>query len=259
MDQRAEILQTYAEQGSVKRTAQTVGCRTTVVSEVLAEEGVKLSPGGRRSLDGADESQVAERYLAGRSLSQLASTFAVSVPTIRGCLRRQGVAARSTGRDKFWTVEQDRQVGQWLDDGASTRTIAERLGVQPGAVSRALRRIRPQPARTGPDSPTWRGGRIVMTGGYVGIRPTEDDLRFCDPRSNGYVAEHRLVAARFLGRKLLPSETVHHLNGQSDDNRLENLQIRQGNHGRGVAMKCQDCGSVNVEAVALGIPLSVNN
>ena len=66
-----------------------------------------------------------------------------------------------------------------------------------------------------------------------------------------YVLEHRLVMARLLGRPLTDEETVHHKDNNKENNAPDNLQLRQGNHGKGACLRCGDCGSYNLEAVPL--------
>ena len=68
---------------------------------------------------------------------------------------------------------------------------------------------------SGSRNPNWQGGRYVEEGGRVFIATND-----------GYIAEHRLVVAKALGRDLRHfDEPIIHLNGNLGDNRLENLYI----------------------------------
>jgi len=89
---------------------------------------------------------------------------------------------------------------------------------------------------------------MVKTDGYVLISVPGHPAA---QSGHNYVAEHRLVMEKLLGRYLEPHETVHHINGIPGDNRPENLQLRSGKHGKGAAYQCLDCGSHNVVAVKL--------
>lgn len=47
------------------------------------------------------------------------------------------------------------------------------------------------------------------------------------------IFEHRFVMEQHLNRQLLRSETVHHINGNRADNRLENLELWSSSHPPG--------------------------
>jgi len=89
-------------------------------------------------------------------------------------------------------------------------------------------------------------GTITQQGYVLIFRPKHPNAQ-----RGGQILEHRVVMEDKIGRLLLPHETVHHINGIRHDNRPENLQLRNGNHGKGWVNRCGDCGSYNIAQESL--------
>lgn len=68
----------------------------------------------------------------------------------------------------------------------------------------------------------WKRGRSVASNGYVLIRVGKKH-HLSDVR--GYAYEHRIVAENKIGRRLLRGEQVHHINGNKQDNSVENTEV----------------------------------
>jgi hypothetical protein len=75
----------------------------------------------------------------------------------------------------------------------------------------------------------WKGGRVIDGQGYVRIYAPEDDRANC----GRYMKEHTLVMEAYLGRRLIKGETIHHINGDRGDNRLDNLELWSKSHPSG--------------------------
>jgi hypothetical protein len=74
--------------------------------------------------------------------------------------------------------------------------------------------------------------RFVDAYGYIQVYvPPNERPPGCEKRTN--LPEHRLVMAKHIGRHLLPEETVHHKNGDRQDNRIQNLELWSKNHTPG--------------------------
>jgi hypothetical protein len=82
---------------------------------------------------------------------------------------------------------------------------------------------RANPSRQpGPNNANWKGGRVVASNGYILVKVGKDHP-MADVR--GYAYEHRLVAAKMLGRSLEPGEEVHHRDRNKQNNAPDNLEI----------------------------------
>jgi hypothetical protein len=148
-------------------------------------------------------------------------------------------------------------VKRYQDDKISANQLAEEHGTNAGVICAILRRqgcpVRSRAegvrlaAQQRYDDHIWfhqrNGGRTKAATGYVFVNIRRDDpmasmAHFRNKGDRiGQILEHRLVMARKVGQPLHPDETVHHKNGIKDDNRLENLDLRAGPHGKGASVE----------------------
>ena len=71
----------------------------------------------------------------------------------------------------------------------------------------------------------YRGGRKLDSAGYMMIMNKEHP----NTGVSGYIREHRVVMEKHLGRYLLPTEVVHHIDGNKENNNIVNLLLFPNN------------------------------
>jgi hypothetical protein len=130
------------------------------------------------------------------------------------------------------TIISKEELTQWISEGKTLQDAVdiaqERSGYSysTGAASKLAKNYDIKMPRSGPRSgelhKNWRGGRIINKDGYVEIYSPNHPNR---KKHTHYILEHRLVIEEHLGRTLLRTEVVHHVNGDKQDNRIENLEL----------------------------------
>lgn len=131
----------------------------------------------------------------------------------------------------------DRQanVAQYCDGVLSSKQIAVLADDKPKYVQEVMLKfdLPRLPARHpfGEKNPNFRGGRIIDRDGYVLVTVAKGHPygRYVKDRDVGKVLEHRLIMEKKLGRYLLPSEVVDHIDGLRLHNHEDNLRLFSSN------------------------------
>ena len=254
MEQRILELDLAGENGH--SIARITGLGTATVARVRQRNGLP-SKGRHKKFSTEDIESLAKEYSEGVSLNALARRHDTTIATMSTRLKKHGVTIRrSGGRVRDIPDAITDEIVEAYRQGYSHKEIATQVNLGALKVS-ALLKNRGEWSDS-PHVTRRRGGprprveRHRTGAGYITVYPPANWPWPEMVWPNGLILEHRMIMAQQIGRALTSRETVHHINGDNADNRLDNLQVRFGQHGPGAAAHCGDCGSTNIIHEELG-------
>lgn len=135
-------------------------------------------------------------------------------------LDTEGEAVKSNGGRL--TFNKEELIHLYCDKNLSCKSIGKLFGCSSTPILQVVKKLGicrsiSEAARVGnihkrENNANWKGGRSTHNG-YIIVK-----------QDNGkYYPEHYLVMEKEIGRKLLPEEIVHHIDGNKKNNQIENL------------------------------------
>lgn len=172
--------------------------------------------------------RIIEAFHRLKSTRAVSNETGVNLKTVAYTLNQAGIKTPRKGRRNV-NCACDRNadlVMQMYNSGSSLANIARTVGTKGQEVTKFLRRngITAQfsTATYGEKHYAWKGGRLVDKDGYILVQAKNHPFR---RKHTPYILEHRLVMEESLGRMLLPTEVVHHIDGNKQNNSIENLTV----------------------------------
>lgn len=194
---------------------------------------------------------------SGQSLTEIQRALRVS-KAIRPHIEAAGVEIKRQRKRPLVCDDETRAEAMrlYVEHRLGPKEIEARTGVSIWQLYSALRSagLLRRNNGGGPGNHAPVGSTTTTEEGYVVVKVVDDWPWMKDMPGYGdgsWKLQHRVVMAEHLGRALLRTEQVHHINGNRADNRIENLQLRNGAHGNGQRWRCRKCQCEDLEPVPL--------
>ncbi len=256
--EKEEIVNLYTSGKNTKIIGKELKVNPRRVRRLLAELNLIKSSTHDRFSDEFRQ-QILKEYQDGSPSTKIAEKHNIMVASVIKIIKKLGVKVKMGELKTIqWSEEEKNSILERWNNKESLESIAESFEVSPPTIKKILieQGIEKKNFKVcGEKCHNWNNGKIKIEG-YIYVRLYKDDPYFCmvqNTRKNAsYVAEHRLVVAKYLGRPLEKEEQVHHINhNRKDFNDISNLELRLGAHGNGGCYKCNVCGSKDISAIKL--------
>lgn len=254
------VIQAYARIHSCVKVAEELGIPWKRVARILINhdiprDGIEVYRKAAACYPDGIQDEILKLHNQGVGTTVLSRRFGGSISSVKQAILRKGgnILPGTTSR-KVLEPATEKRICDLYKQGMSQEKIGAAVRFDQTVISRVLREngvSARNGAPFGSAHQNWKGGRTRNSSGYWLVHIEKSDAMASMCVKGGYVLEHRLNLARKMGRPLLRSETVHHIDGDPSNNHTENLQLRSGRHGRGITMCCADCGSRNIAPMSL--------
>lgn len=232
-----DVKEAYLSGDKIEDIASKYSVHTQTIRNVLKKCGIRADR--KTKINSFPKEEIKLKYNSGKPAIAIAKEYNTSETMIFNILRDCGVSTRNA-KDyltKILTSQQIDEIEARWKNHESTEDLAKEYQIPRYKISQYLKQRG--------HLLTKRSKRIPKKTeqGYVYIWIDSDDFYFSmahkdtTRKSGSYVLEHRYNMAKLLGRCLTQEETVHHINGNRSDNRIENLELWTGNHPKGSRVK----------------------
>lgn len=255
-DEELKIIELYLQGISQVEIQEILNVGKSTIIRILDRNNITRDRKKQsKQLSEEEKLKAIELYNSGKRMKDISKELSCSDYMIRELAREKGFDIRGLGGQRYkWTDEEIKDIINRWENGESQSSIAKTYNLDYKHITYVLQLNCPNyefKKNNKTNHGGWKGGKTICTSGYILIKIYPDNPYFSMAARDGYIMEHRLNMAIHLNRPLTSNETVHHIDGNKENNDISNLQLRQGRHGKGQKFVCCECGSHNVKATDL--------